>query len=804
MSPHDLIGASGLKTRLSLRPLASFGTPLFGREADLAFISRLLKHDGVRLVTLTGAGGAGKTRLAVAAAAALSGDYSAGVCFVDLSGVAEPELVPACIARALGIADSGRTPLELVLSNTLTDRGLLLVLDNFEQVVSAASFVARLVSLCPRLAVLVTSREPLHARAEHVVPVRPLALPGRGETDLTTIAAAPSVALFVNRGRARRPLFCLTAENVQAIVDICTRLDGLPLAIELAAAQIGILSPTAILERLVAEAPFVLDGLADLPDRHRTLRAAVASSYDLLPPEAADLFGWCGVLAGPFTAGDAVAVAVDRTPRSRSVDSLPILALLADKNLLQVEDGTAGEPRFRWLETIRGFALDRLSERGDLLRARRRLAEHYVARAETVELHLTGRRIGRTLDAIDRDYENYQAILHLALEGDATDLAFGLRLAGALYRYWTLRGRLREGRQWLERALPRCVDQPPAIRAKALHAAGVLAGFQADHVAAYVYFHESLTLWREMGDSARVASTIGNLGLAAGYRGAMDESLACFRESLALFEASRQPRGVAVALGWAAQAERQQGHTAEAVLLSERSVALFRELGDAAGVAKSLTDLALTALQRGDLECADSCLTEALVLRQKLGDPLGMADCLEGFAGLAIAHGRPRRAARLCGAAEAVREKAGASSGPIDRATHDRLVAAIAARLVEQTLTHEWGVGRGMPIDDAVRSALRAAPDVRDGGSSTDMQPLVQLTRRESEVVALVARGMTNRQVAERLLVAPRTIETHLEHVFTKLGVQTRAEVAAWAVRADLLPTPTARPLTRRARPVLQ
>jgi predicted ATPase len=380
----------------------------------------------------------------------VAAEFPDGVSFVDLSSVEEAALVPASIAQAIGVQESGSAPLESILSEVLEDRAILLVLDNFEQVLGAVQFLADLLARCPRLVLLVTSRQPLHLRAEHVLPVRPLPVPGLDVSDLSVVARNPAVALFVDRGRACRPGFDLTPENVRAIAEICTRLDGLPLAIELAAAQLSVLTPHIILERLYARAPFVLSGVSDLPARHRTLRAAVASSYDLLSADAQAVFRWCGVFAGGFTSSAAADIFVDG---NQVLDLLPMLAVLADNNLLQVGDDPAGELRFRWLETIRSFAIDHLTLNGELSIARRRHAEYYVAFAESAETALVGPEMSNTLDALEREYDNFRAVFHWALEGDADDLRLGLRLAGAMYRFWNMRGHLGEARQWLDRAM---------------------------------------------------------------------------------------------------------------------------------------------------------------------------------------------------------------------------------------------------------------------------------------------------------------------------------------------------------------
>ena len=570
-SPTPLLRAAG-GARLPLPP-----TPLVGRERALAEVAALLRPGDVRLLTLTGPGGVGKTRLALAVADDLGPAFADGAAFVDLSAVRDPGLVLPAVARALGRREAPGTPAPDALAAALRTRRLLLVLDNLEQVTGAAPAVAGLLAACPGLTVLATSRAPLRVRAEQEYPVPPLAPPERRPNAAAEVAGNPAVALFDARARAVAPDFALTDANATAVGEICRRLDGLPLAIELAAARVKVLSPQALLARLSNRLAVLTTGARDQPERLRTMRATIAWSDDLLSPEEQALFRRLAVFAGGCTVE--AAEAVIPPAGDCEVDVLEGIASLLDHGLLRRADDLGDGPRFGMLETIREFALERLETSGEADPIRRAHAAYFVDLAERSEPHLYGFEEAPTwLARLGAEHHNLRAALTWAEAQGEVELS--LRLGTALVPFWFTRGYPTEGRIWLERALAGTANAAPPMRAKALMGAARLATQQGDYGRA--------TLWAE--------------------------------ESLALAEAAGDPRGVAGALHGLGTLAGDQGDHARATALNTRALGLYRACGDMRGAAFMLNNLGLVASRQGDLARATTLLEEALALFRRIGD----------------------------------------------------------------------------------------------------------------------------------------------------------------------------------------
>jgi len=746
-----------LAERVQALPLLS--APLVGRAHDIAAVVALLRHSSEasssRLVTLTGPGGVGKTSLALAVATELARVRRGHgvVLFVPLADLDDADLVAPAIARALGVRAAPAEPLRDTLRAFLRARHLLLVLDNFEHIVTAAPLLADLLSACAGLSVLVTSRAALRLRGEREYLVRPLDSPAPSRLSLTLSGGAdvityPAVDLFVQRARTVKPDFTLTPADARTVAAICHRLDGLPLAIELAAARVKLLSPHALLARLggtggTTPLQLLTGGARDLPERQQTLRGAIAWSYNLLHAGEKALFQRLAVFRGGCTleAAQDVCAADDDLEH----DLLDWLGALVDKSLLrQVQAPDApNEIRFALLETVRDYGLEQLAASGEAEALTRRHALYFLALAEQAEPELRGRAQGAWLARLDREQDNLRAAIRWSRDGG--DVEVGLRIAGALWRFWHTRGYQDEGREHLEDLLARAGrddERASPVHAKARYALGILAHTQGDYdratrlydvsMAAYralgdtrglaavlkshgivarargAYddarrlYEESATLSRQVGDSWSLATALNNLGDVARYQGAYERAIPPLEESLVLFEQCGDMGGIAVALHNLGEIARVRGELDQAHDYATRSLAVSRELRNKHGTAMALHNLGEIARARGEHSEATTRLNESLTLYHKIGSQVGIAMCLWGLAEVLHAQGEVVRALRVYGAAAAIRERVGAPVPQADLAAYERTLTTLRMALGDELYDTAWTIGRAMSVEQAL------------------------------------------------------------------------------------------------------
>jgi predicted ATPase len=649
-----------------------------GREKEIAEVRRLLED--TRLLTLTGAGGCGKTRLALAAADELVEKFEEGVWMVDLAPLADPSLVPQAVASTLGVREQPGRSLTETLSDYLASKKVLLVLDNCEHLVEACAELAEsLLRSCSELRVLATSREALGIAGEVAWPVPSLSLPDlRRMPNIESLSRYESARLFVERTEAVKPTFALTEQNAPSVAKICYRLDGIPLAIELAAARTKVLSVEQISERLDDCFGLLTTGNRTALPRHRTLHATMDWSHELLPEQERTLFRRLSVFSGDFTLKAAESVCAGEDLRSDEV--LNLLSLLVDKSLVLVAE-QVGEARYRLLETVRQYGREKLSDLGEEGQLRERHAGYCLKLAEVAEPELKGEGQVAWLERLEREQDNLGAAMRWLLErGESEEAA---RLGWALWLFWGIRGHFDEGRRSMEQALS--LEGSDAMsasaRAKALYVEGMMENYQGDHLSAEVLLEESIRLFRELHDKLGTAYALSNAGFAALGQGQPQKAITLTEEAVDLFLEVDGKWGAAIELGFLAVAWRDQGDHERAKRLAERALALSREVGERQAISVALNTLATLAQTERDHERARELFGEGLTVSAELGNESDVVHCLEGLASIAGAEGSLVRAARLWGAAEALFEEieVGVHTYVPDRSIHQSQVAAARA-----------------------------------------------------------------------------------------------------------------------------
>jgi predicted ATPase/DNA-binding CsgD family transcriptional regulator len=768
-------------------PLSSF----IGRETEIIEIKQQLSR--VRLLTLTGPGGCGKTRLALRVAVDLLADYPDGVWLAEFAPVADPMLVPQVVASSIGIQRRGNQTLTDALIDYSVNRNILFVFDNCEHLISACAQLAQtLLKSCPTVKLLTTSRENLNVPGEAVWSVQPLSLPdpqlwqnpaGRRST-LSIYEKSEAVQLFVARASAIESAFVLTEQNGGWVAEICKRLDGMPLAIELAAALVKMLNVEQIVKRLDDVFQVLTEGSRTLLPRQKTLEAAIGWSYDLLTESEQTLLRRLSVFAGGWSLEAAELVCMDQG--ADPGDILNKMTHLANKSMVMVDRTLDNEVRYRMLATIHEYAWERLNETGETAIFQRKHAEAFlnlVRQAQKTESNGFWPEI-IAVDKLELDLDNFRTALTWCAR-DSSGYELGLRLASALAQFWQMRGYLREGRKYFEQFLSINKEASVPVLAEAFCFAGYMSIYADDLQRGEAYLKKSLALYQKLGNKNGIAWQLGWLGWLSVAQGDLSNAKAYTKQSFELQRELGDDFGAAVALVCIGEVEYLQGDLVKAEAAFEESLSLVRDIGIFWVVGRRLIRLGQIAYSRADFKKATALTKDGLLTCMENGDKSGVTMALVALAGIASGRGDFKRSARLLGSVEALQEVYGTAMWYVDRMEYTRFVETIRAHADEKYRLSAWHEGRSMDLTQVIDYAVHG---LEISNARSDKYIYAGLTPRELEVAALIAQGKSNQQIAKTLVVGVRTVETYVSRILNKLDYDSRVQIATWALKKGVVP----------------
>jgi predicted ATPase/DNA-binding CsgD family transcriptional regulator len=749
---------------------------LVGRSREMRLGRRLLSSDTARLITLTGPAGVGKTHLALELARTVGTAFPEGVCFADLTGLRSTDRVLPAIASAFGIKMRGQQPVSAALLSTIGDGHVLLILDSFEHVLGAALDLADLLATIPGLKLLVTSQARLQLRWEHVLPVPPLALPEPSASDEAVLAAAPAVELFIERARASDPDFALTPANASAVAGIVAHLEGLPLAIELAAPRVRTLTPPEMLEWVQHRLQTLESDAPDLPYRHRSLRAAIAWSYGLLQAPDQRLFRGLAAFRNGWTTEAAETVMAKSMPGS---DIVRGLSRLVDASMLE-RSTMPGDHRVRLTELFREFALEQLQASDEAATVGAEHAAYYAEFAERAEMGLRGPDQATWFARLDQERQNLDAALAWAAGHDDVDLE--LRLVGSLAYAWWMCGSLREGRTWLIDALARDPGRRDGLREQALEGAGLVATYLGEDSDGQAYLAEASEIARALGDASRTVSVLAKRATVARVSGRREDGWT-ITEELETVRAAADSWDLGVALHAVGLLAAERADYCKATDCLEESLSLCRDAGDQAGVARALIGIAEVAHAQGQRDSAAAALAEALPIARDLGASQVLAWwCPYTAVRVSLDHAPPYGLVRVLGGVDELRSARDVPLPPRYAAEYGRILSELRTNLGEAPFSAAWSEGRALPLEELVEATLAVLGPGADQPAATKL-----LSPREQEVLRLLADGATNKQIAATLVVTEATARYHVASLLHKLAATNRTQAVAVARHRGLI-----------------